>query len=58
MVAAPTAAIAIVADATGRDRIMLIVISLMPTPPAPARGCAPSISASYNDAKAAMVWGR
>src|SRR5262249_39861001 len=39
MVAAPTAAIAIVADATGRDRIMLTVISLMPTPPAPPRGC-------------------
>jgi hypothetical protein len=43
MVAAPTAAIAIVADATGRDRIMLIVISLMPTPPAPARRCTPSM---------------
>jgi hypothetical protein len=32
MVAAPTTAIAIAAAATGRDRTMLIVISLMPAP--------------------------
>src|SRR5262249_60918506 len=40
------------------DRHLTHAISLMPTPPAPARRCAPSISAPYNDAKAAMVWGR
>jgi hypothetical protein len=39
MAAAPTAAIAIAADATGRDRIVLTVISLMPAPPAPDGRC-------------------
>jgi hypothetical protein len=55
MVAAPTAAIAIAADATGRARIVLTVISLMPS-----RSCRRllPIDVPYNDAKAAMVWGR
>jgi hypothetical protein len=54
-VAAPTAAIAIAADATGRSRIMLMVMSLMPVA---ARCFCPSLRAPYNGVKAAMVWGR
>src|SRR5262245_60537708 len=56
MVTAPTTAMAIAAEETGRDRIIVVVISLMPRR-ALARRSWNAYLRPYSDGKAAMVWG-
>ena len=57
MVTAPTTAMAIAAEETGRERIMLVVISLMPRRAVARRGLTAYLR-PYNDGNTAMVWGR